>query len=328
MANQDNSQNTQTTAPSGVTGAPPVTPATPTVAGATGNAESAANKALFHLAFKRVEAEIYAVPHERLTAMNFDARGVVTTIVGVYPAIFSLRAEIVAQLNGFDIGVLDKLKDFALAFAHAHARFSMGTEASNELVKLAERGVVIRDQLQSDAIALSKRGLIKAELEAKFHNGNGYKNIAFDTVGLVEVFMDAWPNLQGKVPFTLEDLEEARVVANGIIELLGQREQGPVERSKAGIVRQQAYVLLADAYEEVRHAVAFVRRHEGDAALIAPPLFAGRTRRGNGPKEDEDTPPLSPIATATETNAPNVTALNAQATNVPVGHPGSPAFTR
>jgi hypothetical protein len=94
-------------------------------------------------------------------------------------------------------------------------------------------------------------------------------------------------------------------------------------------VRQQAYVLLADAYEEVQHAIAFIRRHEGDAALIAPPLFAGRTRRNGGSRDTEVTLPVSPVGAAiAEGNAAGTQAPTAPATAVPVGHPGSPAFTR
>jgi hypothetical protein len=143
---------------SAVAAAPPGSLVASVLAGATDAGDSEANKALFHLAFKRVEPEILALPLDRLTTMNFDVRAVVTTVFGVYPEILAI----------------------------------------------------------------------------------------------------------------------------------GRRKQRSGERSLVGIMRQQAYALLADLYEQWQFAVAYVRRKEGDAASIASPLLAGRTGpsryRGTGAK--------------------------------------------
>ncbi len=57
-------------------------------------------------------------------------------------------------------------------------------------------------------------------------------------------------------------------------------------------MRQKAFTLLAQHYEEVRAAVAFVRCHEGDVDEYAPSLYAGR---GNGNRK---APKSSDVAVA------------------------------
>ncbi|HEX2733327.1 MAG TPA: hypothetical protein VHM70_17070 [Polyangiaceae bacterium] len=302
---------------------------------ATPPADVESNPNLFHLAFKRVEAEIKAVPTEQLVPINFDPRGVVATILGAYPEIIALRS----QLNTlpFDISIVDKLKDYALALGHAHARCMQAVEAGSELAELGSEGSAIRDRLQADAQGLAKRGIMNPKLLDKFRNGNGYKNIAFDVVGLAEAFLDVWDKLGGKTLVTREELEHAREVGNRLIEQLGLREQGPAEKDQASIVRQQAYVLCAHAYDEVRQAVAYIRRHEQDAEQIAPSLFAGR---GGRPAVEPETPEVNPATGATgstsssgsnpTTGAPVTpsTTTPAAGSSVAAGLPGSPAFIR
>jgi hypothetical protein len=290
----------------------------------------------FHLAFERVESEIRAVDPSRLLVVNVDLRTVVTTIVGAYPEIFALRP-IIATLGTVDVTCVDKLLDHALALGHAHTLYMLATQSRDELAAFASEGIAVRDLLRADAVTLAKRSLINPDLIERLQNGISYRAIAFDLVAISLTLLEAWPRLQGKVAFEYADLTAARTLGNRMVKLVGQREQAPVAREKAAIVRQQAFTLCADTYEEVRFAVHFARRYHGDGESIAPSLFQARGRRGGDaevPGADSQLAELSAEApeplghTNTTRDAESVFAPTPATSTVPVGHPGSPAFKR
>jgi hypothetical protein len=241
-------------------------------------------------------------------------------VLGAAPEILALRGDL--ERLPLSMKKIERLPDYALALGHAHARFMMALQSTDDLSALATEGVTLRDQLQSDASTLAKRGIISLELVNRFRNGNGYRNIAFDLVGLAEVFVDVWDRLNGRTFVTQAEVERARVIGNRMVQLLGHREQAPQLRDQAAVTRQQAYLLCAEAYEEARHAVQFVRRNEGDADSIAPSLFAGRGGRGS---PQEEAPPSLPEPSPSAT--PDDVAQGAGTRNaVPVGYPGSDPF--
>jgi hypothetical protein len=129
---------------------------------------------------------------------------------------------------------------------------------------------------------------------------------------------------------TLAELDHMENLADQINQALGIREQMPELKASAARDRQAAYTLFVEAYDEVRAAIAYVRRKEGDVDELMPSLYAGR----NGgmkkkPVADEPTKPAVPsvpaannrdaqVAPATPTPAAHATAEvhpDAQATN-------------
>jgi hypothetical protein len=91
-----------------------------------------------------------------------------------------------------------------------------------------------------------------------------------------------WDVLAGKVPLSPQDLCEAKNLALELLERLGAAEREErMGRAPAptSLLRQKAFTLLVRSYEAARRAVAYVRAPHGDAAQIAPSLFALRTRK-------------------------------------------------
>jgi hypothetical protein len=80
-------------------------------------------------------------------------------------------------------------------------------------------------------------------------------------------------------------------------EAVGIREQSPQVIAQAARFRQAAYTLFVKAYEEVRAAVQYLRRHEGDADNIIPSLFANRGARRKPTADNADKPnvPVTPV---------------------------------
>lgn len=237
---------------------------------------AAASASSFHLAFRRVEAEIRAVTNAQLLPISFDPQSVVRTVLGAYPKIVAHRPEL-SRLP-LEIAVIDKLEDYALALGYSHSRWQQGLQHDEELEALSAHGRELRERLHADAFALAKRGIMNPRLLDRCRHASGYKNIAFDVVGLVESFFDEWDRLEGRTLVSSEELSHAREVANRMIELLGLRQRA-TERREASVLRQQAYVLCARSYELARGALVFIRRHDGDVDRIAPLLSAGRAGR-------------------------------------------------
>lgn len=59
---------------------------------------------------------------------------------------------------------------------------------------------------------------------------------------------------------------------------LGEREQAP-GNSAAVLLRQQAFTLFVNTYDQVRRAIGYLRWSTNDAETIAPSLWAGRGKR-------------------------------------------------
>jgi hypothetical protein len=271
----------------------------------------------FHLGYQRLEAEIKAVPDEELISVNLDVGKAIATVLGAIPEIRALR-ETIAGLPKFDLARFDKLQDYALALGHCHALYRAADVSSTELQTQLTEALTLRDRFQADAVALSQRSLLDPARVAKLRSGIGYKNVAFDVIGLVELFLESWNKVSSKTAVTEKELNDARLLANEIIAGLGLREQGPALVSAAAQLRQQAYTLFFKAYEEARRAVQFVRWHEGDAEEIAPSLFSNRARRPADSPAETDSTETNPAAPPSNTAGTGTIAGSTTSTSVPV----------
>jgi hypothetical protein len=244
------------------------------------------------LGFQRVEEEVRGVTDKDLQPLNLDAASVVTTVLGNLPEIRALRAEMEA-LPGVDVALVDKLSDYAHALGHAHGAYRAASERADGVVELAEAVTSLRDLLHSDAKALAKRELLAAARVAKLRTGPGYKNVAFDTVGLVQLFRERWAEIDNRTAVEKSELDHAQNLAARLLIAVGLRDEAPALVSAAAKLRQQAFTLLNGAYDEARRAVLFLRWHHGDADQIAPSLWARRSRRRSGSRRPA---PLAELA--------------------------------
>jgi hypothetical protein len=66
---------------------------------------------------------------------------------------------------------------------------------------------------------------------------------------------------------------------------VGLKEQAPVKLGEAAQRRRRAFTLLIQAYDDARRAIVYLRAKSGDAAQIAPSLYAGRRGRRRAAEE-------------------------------------------
>lgn len=283
---------------------------------------SQTDAAEFVAGFKRVEAEIRAISDRELQIINIDVPGAVATVLGALPEIRALRSELTA-LPGFDLPRFDKLRDYALALGHTHAMYRAASGPSDGVTELAERVSNLRDILQADATALAKRGILDEGQVLKLRSGSGYKNIAFEVVGLIGLFREHWDKIHGRSALQLDELERAGELAQKLVTGVGLREQAPAALGAASALRQRAFTVLLRAYDEARRGISYLRWQTNDAADIAPSLFAGRGgRKAAEDVANSDEPTTTPLDTHVGAPAP------AAAANQATGLPGSSPFVR
>jgi hypothetical protein len=290
-------------------------------------------------AFQSTADDRAALAPQALAVVNLDIPAAVAAVIGAVPKLRAIRAELVAHIVGFDTRCVDRLEDYALGAGYAHAAWLSAAHPPS-LVDLNAEAIAARDTLHYDATALARRGLLDPARLTDLKGIIGYKNVAFDLMGLVQVLRESWPTIASKTAIQPAELERAAEVADRLVAAVGAREQSP---SVAQTVsdRQRAFTLLVDAYDEVRRGVSFLRWHEGDADAIAPSLYAGRggsSTRTAKARESSATPdatpsPAPPAPPTPPAAPPSATALPVPHLEpppggwAPVGMPGSNPFT-
>jgi hypothetical protein len=230
-------------------------------------------------AFERALPAALALAPSALIPVNIDIPTAVTTAIGKLSALQALRDRIVRELPSFDISSFDQLETYVLATAHAHALYLAASAPPEALATLTEEGWRVRDTLHSDAVALSNRGLINGDRLTKLKTAVGYKNLAFDLVGLAALLRASWDQIAGKTALQLTELDRAEVLGEQLIKALSVREKSPAIATEVSQQRQRVFTLFVRAYDQVRRAVSFLHWNEGVVEELAPSLYAGRGAR-------------------------------------------------
>lgn len=279
-------------------------------------------------AFQRCLPEIQALSANDLLPINVDIPTAVTTAVGALPEILNFRARILNELPQFDLTMLESLEMYTLATGQAHALYLAASTPPEHLTKLADEGAALRDTLFTDATALAKRGLLSGDRLGESRVSTGYKNVAFDLLGLSAMMRQNWQTITMRTAVQLSELDRAEWIAEQIISEVGAREQAPQSAAETSQQRQRAFTLFARAYDQVRRAITYLRWNEEDVDDVAPSLYAGRRNRKKSDDGTTDTAPTPPATTAPNPPAaqpPKTLTAPDPATHA-VGLPGSNPF--
>jgi hypothetical protein len=270
-----------TTAPQGNAPAAPQvnTPTTP-----QGNAPVALN--LREAYDKTLQASL-ALEEATLLPVNVDLPTAVTTAVGAMPQILAQRDRVKDELPKFDLSHFDQLEQFALAAAHAHGNFLAASSPPEALLDLNTKGMAMRDMLYTDAVALAGRGLISGDRIGDFKANVGYKNVTYDLIGLASLLRQNWDKISTRTGIQASELDAAEALAGQLISALSAREQTPAIVAGVAVQRQRNFTLFAQAYDQARRAISYLRWDNEDLERIAPSLYGGRIVK----KKGDDTQP-------------------------------------
>jgi hypothetical protein len=240
-------------------------------------------------AFARVEAEIAAVPLESVRTINVHVPSAVVLVLGKLPRLLALRDEMIRACPRQPLETIDKLRDYALAAAHAYARVLPRDGGETRLRTLLNEASPLRERMLASAGALVAFGLLDAEAVAVIRRGTGHLDTIQDLLSLGELLRQAGPEVVSKTPLVPADIERAIQLGELLLEALGQQREGTDGSNDRGEAEEQlakAFELFRRAYEEYRRTINHIRWYEGDADEIAPSLAQSR-RQGRRPQVDE-----------------------------------------
>lgn len=248
------------------------------------------------VAYETVRNEIASVPDQDFVGITLDVATAVYTVIGKWAQIQTLRPLFVQYLPGFDISVLDKLETYALALGQAQTEYKTVTDAPPSVVELGDKAINTRAVLLADVKSLIVRGLIPANSVDNLQGTNGYKNVVADVFELANILRVNQDKVAGRTSVTTQELNDAENLADELRTEIAEREQTVAVAAETVHSRQAAYTLFINAYEEVRGAVQYLRRKDGDADDYTPSLFAGRggRPRKNGGSSDQPQPAPAP----------------------------------
>jgi hypothetical protein len=248
----------------------------------------------YRRAFTQLLTRIRELPTEEYQSVNLDVMSSVRTTEGVLPKIADMRDVVAQQLPHFQLELFDQLEERALALGHAQTVYESSQQPPAILQTLSDEATSAHDVALSEVNTLVKRGLIPVQALNNLKGGNGYRNLAADLFTLSETMRSNWSRISNRTSITSDELDHLENLADQINQALGIREQMPELQASAARDRQAAYTLFICAYDEVRAAIAYVRRTEDDVDDIMPSLYAGR---GGGKKRfatEETTKSASP----------------------------------
>jgi hypothetical protein len=275
---------------------------------------------MYRVGFEKHLEALRAVPEERYMTITLDVPSVVTTVSGICTKIARFRADIVTHMPTFEIVLFDNLISLAGALGHAQVVYKTASETPVSLIEFGDLVAKTREVLVAEVNMLIARGLLKAEVLNVLKGANGYKNTAFDVLELSNILRIQWNTVSSRTSLTLAELDEAEVQATELAQRYGDREQALSVGAQTIKDRQAAYTLLMETYEEVKTAIEYLRRKEGDAETLVPSLYLGRS---NGKKSDSEAPanePVTPPAAVTPAVITPTAAASSTASNAAKSH--------
>jgi hypothetical protein len=229
-------------------------------------------------ALARVRGELELLDQQKLMRFNVDARSASDTVLNALPRLCELRPLVAKELPAFDLKRFDRLEDYALALSFTDEAVRNEAPAEDHRASLREVATDLRNTLRDDAKVLAQRQLIAAAEFAELKGGTGFRSLAHDLELLRRVLQGNWSRIDGKSAVTKKDLQAARRMSKDLLGVLAGRESAAPGLANALDLRQRAFTVLAQVYDETRAAIVYVRRHQRDGAMIAPSLHGGRTR--------------------------------------------------
>lgn len=257
-------------------------------------------------AYERVKADWAKLEADELLQVNLDLQLASQTLLGAWPEIKAFRDKI-AALPAFDLKQFDDFEDHVLGLVFVQSRYAFATQPPNDLEELVDEATKLRDRLEADAQALALRGLFQPEKLNGLKGGNGYRNLAQDLQALATALEEVLSTVQGRTGTTADEILAATQMATRLTRVVGVREQSPAVLATLAEERLRAFTYVIKIYDEVRSAISYLRRHEGDVEQLAPNLYTGKSPRRKAAEADEIAL-LTSAATAPVGTAPIATA--------------------
>jgi hypothetical protein len=153
-----------------------------------------------------------------------------------------------------------------------------------------EEGRAFRERVVAAVEMFAKFGILDAAIVASIvAETSGYAGTSDAILRCCVLLTEHRAEVEGKMPISMATIDEWRSKA---VEL-GALGASPANKTPDELrdLRRRAVTLFMNAYQEVRWAIEYVRRHERDATEFAPVLSNNRgSSNGGDSKKDEPLP--------------------------------------
>jgi hypothetical protein len=255
----------------------------------------------------QVEAEILAMSEDDASQVNIDIPSMFTRTSTIVGNIQPFMGEIVAGAASWDVDLIRKLGAYGRAMVLRHSEYLYMAENKPEMARLAEVAANRRAQLLAGVESLVAFNVVPKEA-VKLAGAVGYRNIATDLLTLAGLVLHYWPSIQGRIPLTQEEAEQAKSMAMELYAAIAKAEEHEVKIAEAALRRRAAFTLCLRAFQETKRAIDCVRFHEKDADLLVPTLYeTGGGRKGKPEVKVEPlvpVPPANPVEPKPQPEAP------------------------
>jgi hypothetical protein len=230
--------------------------------------------------------ELLALEPSALRPINVDVVAAASLVIGSLPEIGGHRDALVALVGEQNARPLDRLELIARAAIEAHARY-IAADDTSDLTSIGEPVARWRKLFGIEVRSLIMRGFLPRDILFHQSCGRGYKNVSIDVLSLVVALRASWSTIESRTSITVLELDQAEAATNRLLTAVGERQRG-ISTLESDL-RQRAFTLLVDTYEETRRLIAFLRWYEGDVEEIVPCVFNARrkkrTRRSSVPAD-------------------------------------------
>jgi hypothetical protein len=271
------------------------------------------------LCFLRVETRVRAVAIADLLTPNVDPVYAASVALRNAPKYVPLRPRMERCREELDLPLIDCLFDLAHAVSYTSGGYVVRTPQGESLADLTRDGLELRDILHNVKSICERLALVQGTPVVDNPRLTGSRNISRDLTALKRFFEDNAEALKGQHPITSAQLDRAGYLAAWLLQLDPDADAA-VEMSETELLRRQTFTCFMWSYEELRAAVAIIRRKEKDANEIAPSPYPSRVA---GKRKEPDDAPDAPVPATPAVSAAPFTNVP----EVPVGHMGGSPFT-
>lgn len=243
----------------------------------------------FRAAYDQHLADMRALEDDDIKKVNLDIPTAGQTVLGVVAQLKPHREALVA-LPGVSPKAVDELETRTRAMVHAHTQWTFASAPTFPIAELVEKATPCRDKLIAAAGYFVAYGKIEAGKVSELRRGTSHRTLATDLLGLAMLLRPVVASVEGKTLVTVDQLDEAETLGEQILAALGERQQSTVTASEATQMRDRAFTLFINAYDQVQRGMSFVRWAAGDADALTPSLYGGKGRRKADKAPDSNAP--------------------------------------
>jgi hypothetical protein len=252
------------------------------------NIESPSTSLAAHqAALESLQPELERIDPQSLGHYNMDANFAAAVVQAAVQSTLPW-SDLIVSLPTIDRAAIERLPTLALALQQANFRVEALQPGTSTFDKDLEEARPVREELLEGAALLARRGKLSLENVQRIRAGVGHRDLINDLGALVT--MVAPFQSEGGVVDS-NTIRRAEVLVVRLTNALTQRNLGNPELAPMLLQRSKVAALLQRAYNELRAAVAFVRRNDGDADKLTPTLYVVGTRSKKDDDPDADSAP-------------------------------------